>query len=77
MPDSDRFLPRSPAPGRPSDAEVIELLRSASGQYEESLRLSRLGRFPAEQSMPPPQRRYDWNNPMGLAITGPCNASIG
>ena len=56
--------------GTKGDAEVFELLEKADKQYEEYVRLSKLGKFPDfREGSEEEEIKYSWKKPIGLVIT--------
>ncbi len=69
---TDNGSRESPTPEtrtRPSDIEVLQMLRDAARQYEESMRVADLADLSGSQESNFP--RYEWDNPMGLVVTAP------
>ena len=61
-------LPMGAVHATPSEAEIFQLLDSATHQYEEYMRLAEsFGHSPFASSTVHPT--YTWNNPIGLVIT--------
>ena len=58
----------------PSEAEVVQLLKEAARQYEETLRVA-----DAVHDVEDPNKyypEYSWNNPIGLVLTEQTNADL-
>ncbi len=51
---------------RPTEAEVIRLLKETAQQYEEYIRLAELADIVEAPKVNRP--RYDWDHPIGLVI---------
>ncbi len=52
---------------RPSEAEVAQLFREATEQYEECMRIADLADISDQRESSQP--RYAWDNPIGLVVT--------
>ena len=58
-----------------SETEVSHLLQQAAQQYEEYMRISDSADITDQDE--PRHPRYDWDNPIGLVVTGQPNAELG
>ena len=65
---------KSDMQGRPSEAEIIQLIQKTAQEYEEYMTLADLSDYPevAEVSQP----SYLWGNPVGLVVTGELRAGL-
>lgn len=59
---------------RLSEAEISQLLGEATRQYEEYIRLADLADL--SDSVETSQPKYDWDNPIGIVVTGGRNAGL-